>query len=211
MKEINVQIDKREHIINVAIELFSTKGFEGTSIRELAAKAGVNIAMVNYYFGSKDKLFEAIIETKASFMKGKLEELIANKTLSEIEKIDIIIDSYVERLLSQPAYHRVIHQELLINQRASMHHNITSIFTQNMQMVKSIIETGIKKKVFKKVDPELTMASIIGTINQVMLSKSMCLMLIQKSEDFDPYTNKTFRKRLETHLKQMIHSYLLNN
>ncbi len=211
MKEINIQSDKKEHIINVAIELFSTKGFEGTSIRELAAKAGVNIAMVNYYFGSKDKLFEALIENKVAYMKGKLEELVANKSLSEIEKIDIIIESYVDRLLSQPAYHRVIHQELLVRQRESMHHNITSIFNRNMEMVKSIIDAGIKKKVFKKVDPELTMASIVGTINQVMLSKAMCLMLIQKGEDFDPYTDKAFRKRLETHLKQMIHSYLLNN
>jgi len=92
-----------------------------------------------------------------------------------------------------------------------MHQSITNIFKRNMEMVKSIINVGIKKKVFKKVDPELTMASIIGTINQVMLSKAMCLMLIQKGEDFDPYTNKAFRKRLETHLKQMIHSYLLIN
>ena len=211
MKETNIQTDKKEHIINIAVELFSTKGFEGTSIRELAAKAGVNIAMVNYYFGSKEKLFEALIENKVAYMKGKLEELVANKSLSEIEKIDVIIESYVERLLSQPAYHRVIHQELLVNQRESMHQSITNIFKRNMEMVKSIINVGIKKKVFKKVDPELTMASIIGTINQVMLSKAMCLMLIQKGEDFDPYTNKAFRKRLETHLKQMIHSYLLIN
>lgn len=211
MKETNIQTDKKEHIINIAVELFSTKGFEGTSIRELAAKAGVNIAMVNYYFGSKEKLFEALIENKVAYMKGKLEELVANKSLSEIEKIDVIIESYVERLLSQPAYHRVIHQELLVNQRESMHQSITNIFKRNMEMVKSIINVGIKKKVFKKVDPELTMASIIGTINQVMLSKAMCLMLIEKGEDFDPYTNKAFRKRLETHLKQMIHSYLLIN
>jgi AcrR family transcriptional regulator len=211
VKETNIQTDKKEHIINIAVELFSTKGFEGTSIRELAAKAGVNIAMVNYYFGSKEKLFEALIENKVAYMKGKLEELVANKSLSEIEKIDVIIESYVERLLSQPAYHRVIHQELLVNQRESMHQSITNIFKRNMEMVKSIINVGIKKKVFKKVDPELTMASIIGTINQVMLSKAMCLMLIEKGEDFDPYTNKAFRKRLETHLKQMIHSYLLIN
>lgn len=204
-------MDKKDHIIAVAIELFAEKGFEGTSIRELAAKADVNVAMVNYYFGSKDKLFEAIIEKKATHMKGKLEELLANNSLSEIEKMDIIVESYVDRILSQPNYHRLIHQELLVKQRIALHDNIAKIFSGNTMMVKSIIEGGIKKKVFKKVDPEMTMASIIGTINQVMLSKSMCLMLIDKDESFDPYTDKAFRKRLETHLKQMIHAYLLNN
>ena len=47
--------DKKEHIINHAVELFAEKGFEGTSIRDLAARAEVNVAMVNYYFGSKEK------------------------------------------------------------------------------------------------------------------------------------------------------------
>ncbi len=202
---------KKEHIINVAIELFSEKGFEATSIRELAAKADVNVAMVNYYFGSKDKLFEAIVERKASYMKGKLEELASNKELTEIQKMDVLIENYVDRLLSQPNYHRLIHQELLVKQRVTLQDNIVKIFSGNTLIVKSIIESGIKKKLFKKVDPELTMASIIGTINQVMLSKSMCLMLIQKDENFDPYTDVAFRKRLETHLKQMIHSYLLIN
>ncbi len=203
-------MDKRENIISVAIELFAEKGFEATSIRELAAKADVNVAMVNYYFGSKDKLFEAIIEKKATHMRGKLEELLADTSLTELQKVDVIIESYVDRILSQPNYHRLIHQELLLKQRISLHDNITKIFSGNTLMVKAIIEGGIKKGAFKKVDPEMTMASIIGTINQVMLSKSMCLMLIDKGEDFDPYTDKAFRKRLETHLKKMIHAYLLN-
>jgi AcrR family transcriptional regulator len=46
-------MDKKTHIIETAIELFAEKGFEGTSIRDLATKADVNVAMINYYFGSK--------------------------------------------------------------------------------------------------------------------------------------------------------------
>lgn len=202
--------DKKEHIMNAAIELFAEKGFEGSSIRDLAAKADVNVAMVNYYFGSKDKLFEALVEYKASFMRGRLDEIENNTKLSEIEKIDAIIESYVERLLSQPLFHRIIYQELLMGERDVMHKNIISMFTKNTLTLRNIIEHGIKKKVFKKVDPELTMATIIGTINQVMLSKAMCIMLINREESFDPYTDAGFRNRLIKHLKQIIHSSLLN-
>ncbi|MEP6684170.1 MAG: TetR family transcriptional regulator, partial [Parafilimonas sp.] len=53
--------DKKQHIIETTLHLFAEKGFEGTSIREIAEKASVNVAMVNYYFGSKEKLFEKII------------------------------------------------------------------------------------------------------------------------------------------------------
>jgi AcrR family transcriptional regulator len=203
--------DKKEHIMNIAIELFAEKGFEGSSIRDLATRAEVNVAMVNYYFGSKDKLFEAIVEYKASFMRGKLDEIEADQELSEIEKIDAIIEGYVGKILSQPSFHRVLHQELLMGEREAMHDNIIRIFVKNTNTLKNIIEQGVKKKVFKKVDPELTMATLIGTINQVMLSKAMCIMLIDREKSFDPYTDVNFRNRLIKHLKQVMHAYLLNN
>ena len=50
----------RERLLAVAEELFSEHGFEGTSIRDLAAAAGCNIASVNYYFGGKEKLYVEI-------------------------------------------------------------------------------------------------------------------------------------------------------
>ncbi len=203
--------DKKQHIINAAIELFAEKGFEGSSIRELAAKAHVNVAMVNYYFGSKDKLFETIVEYRASFMRGKLDEIEADKNLTEIEKIDAIIEHYVEKIFSQPSFHRVMHQELLKDDRETMHQNIIRIFVRNTQTLRKIIEQGIRRKVFKKVDPELTMASLIGTINQVMLSKALCVMLMEKDKNFNPYTDPAFKNRLMKHLKQMMHSYLLVN
>ena len=68
-----MSIDKKDHIIKKAVELIAEKGFEGSSIRALAAKAEVNIAMVNYYFGSKEKLFEALVEKRALFMSQFIE------------------------------------------------------------------------------------------------------------------------------------------
>lgn len=202
--------DKKEHIMNTAIELFAEKGFEGSSIRDLASRADVNIAMVNYYFGSKDKLFEAIVEYKATFMRGKLDEIASDTKRSEIEKIDAIIESYVARILSQPSFHRILYQELLMGERETMQENIINIFVKNTKTLRNIIEQGVKKKVFKKVDPELTMATLIGTINQVMLSKATCFMLIDRKNNFDPYTDVAFKNRLIKHLKQIMHSYLLN-
>jgi AcrR family transcriptional regulator len=203
--------DKKEHIMDVAIELFAEKGFEGTSIRDLATRADVNVAMVNYYFGSKDKLFQAIVEYKAAFMRGKLDEIEADKQLSDIQKMDAIIENYVGKVLSNPSFHRVLYQELLMGEREAMHENITKIFVKNTQILRKIIEHGVKKKVFKKVDPELTMATLIGTINQVMLSKAMCIMLMNEDKKFNPYTDVAFRDRLIKHLKKVVHAYLLND
>jgi AcrR family transcriptional regulator len=209
-QEVQVLSDKKLHIIRAAIELFAEKGFEGSSIRDLAARAGVNVAMVNYYFGSKDKLFETIVEYRASFLREKLDMIEADTRMTEIEKIDAVIDYYVEKLLSQPSFHRVMHQELLKGERKEMQDNIQQIFLRNTLVLRSIIDKGIRKKVFRKVDPEMTMATLIGTINQVLLSKSLCSLFMQKQDQsFDPYTDPVFRERLIKHLRQLMHAYLL--
>src|SRR5437879_4956004 len=50
----------REHILNAAEEVFAKLGYAGTSLREIVERAQVTKALANYYFGSKEKLFEAI-------------------------------------------------------------------------------------------------------------------------------------------------------
>ena len=203
------QIDKRDHLINEAIELFAEKGFEGTSIRDLATRAGVNIAMVNYYFGSKEKLFEAIVAKKATHMRGVLDMILADKALSEIEKLDAIIESYIARFFAYHTFHRVLQQELLVSSRDHMHETIIDLFVRNTRDVVGIIQKGIKSGKFKKVDPELTFASIIGTLNQVLSSGLMCNKLMNKPKNYNPYDNPQFKKRLTTHIKCMVHALLL--
>ena len=202
-------IDKKEHIINVAIDLFAEKGFEGTSIRDLAGKAEVNVAMINYYFGSKEKLFEYMVEFKSTYIRERLEEITNNEQTSDIEKIDAIIEHYVHRFITNHKYHRVLHQELLLLQREKIHAAIIKTFSKNTAFIKAIIENGIKNKVFRKVDPEFTIITIIGNINQAMLSKSMCSLMLGENEDYDLYTDDKFSKRIIKHLKQLIHAHLL--
>lgn len=202
-------MDKKEQIINAAIDLFAQKGFEGTSIRDLASAASVNVAMVNYYFGSKEKLFEALVEMKAASNRGVLENVLQDAKLSSMEKIFKVIDIYIERLFTNRKFHRVIHQELMLSQREPLQEMITNVLYPNTLIIKKIIEDGIKSKAFKKVDIELTIASLIGTINQLLLSKKWCLKVLGKEPDYVPYEDPAFFKRASTHLKQIMQAHLL--
>jgi len=202
--------DKRQQIIETALQLFAEKGFEGTSIRDIAEKATVNVAMVNYYFGTKEKLFEKIVEYKSSATRGLLDEILHNKDLAHIEKIEAIIDSYIEKLFTHRMFHRLVQQELILNQRENLQSAIVNNFILNVMIVKSIIESGIKEGEFKKVDIELTIATLNGTINQVLLSKKFCNRLMNKSDDYVPYEDVKFKKRVSAHLKHLMHDHLLN-
>ena len=202
--------DKRTHIIETAMDLFAGKGYEGTSIRDIAEKASVNLAMVNYYFGSKQKLFEKIVEYKSSVTRGILDEILKNEDFSSIEKIYAIIDSYVEKLFTHRSFHRLIYQELILNQREELQNSIVNNLVPNSIIIKRIIETGIKNGEFQKVDVELTLASLVGTINQILLSRKFCNKIMNKDDDYVPYDDTKFRKRVRNHLRELMNAHLLN-
>ena len=114
------KMDKREIIISTAMRLFAQKGFEGTSVREIASGADVNPAMISYYFGSKEKLFEKLVEHKAAFLKGVFAELVNNTSLTQLEKLFVIIDSYVDRMFQTPQFHHLLHRELSLGQASAI-------------------------------------------------------------------------------------------
>jgi AcrR family transcriptional regulator len=201
--------DKKIHIINHAVELFAEKGFEGSSIRDLAARADVNVAMINYYFGSKEKLFESMVEERASYTRNILDEIANNAVYSDIEKIERIIDAYISKLFANRKFHRVLHQEMMLSQREILQQSIVDILYPNSLIIKNVIEAGMKKGVFRKVDAPMVIATIIGTINQVLLSKKMCNKLLNKEDGYIPYDDAKFAKRLSDHLKQMMQTHLL--
>ena len=204
-----MSVDKREHIINTAIKLFATNGFEGTSIRDLAAAADVNVAMVNYYFGSKEKLFESMVEHNVAYTRGAFDEISSDNSLSEIEKIDKIVDLYVNRIFSNREFHKVLHHEIQLNQRPELGKAISDVLGKNYQIIKNIIEAGIRKKEFRKVDVALTIATMTGTFNSLVLSKKVGKLLLCKDSEELPYDDEKFRKRVGDHLKQMMRAHLL--
>jgi AcrR family transcriptional regulator len=79
IRSLKPQHETRTRILDAAEELFMQLGFEGTSMRQLTARASVNLAAVNYHFGSKDALIEAVFRRRLDPMNAAriaaLEEL----------------------------------------------------------------------------------------------------------------------------------------
>lgn len=202
-------MNKRETIIESAIKLFSSKGFEGTSVREIASDAGVNVAMINYYFESKEKLFESVVEYRTSFLKGVFAGLVNNNDLSPIEKIDIIIDQTIERKFSNSQFHHLLHRELSLDHRPQLRDAISNILLRNIDSVKTIIRNGVRDGAFQPVDIELTLTTMLGTIHYLLTSDTMCRKILGKKEGFSAFQNKQLKKRLSEHTKQLMRSHLL--
>ena len=72
------KLETKEKIIQVASDLFSRFGFEGTSIRDIASKSDVNVASINYHFGNKQNLYWLTVTAKHEWLEKGMEDL-ANK------------------------------------------------------------------------------------------------------------------------------------
>lgn len=203
-------VDKREHILNIAEELFAEYGFEGTSVRELSKKAKVNVAMISYYFGSKEQLIKALIQARAGSFREKLESLY-KEDLPPIDKVDIMVDHWVDRIFSNQNFHRVMNREISLQQRSSYNKMISEIMLGNFEAAKKIILEGQKKKMFRMVDVELTMASIIGTISKAVQSSYLSCKIIGINPEQNSILDDAFKKRLKKHLKDMMRAHLLKS
>src|SRR3954466_559922 len=103
--------EKQIQIITTAERLFSTKGFDGTTVRDIADEAGVNLAMISYYFGSKEKLMEALFEQRAGNIKMRVESLLKDDSLTPFQKIGLLVDEHIERMMQGKQFHRIMHCE----------------------------------------------------------------------------------------------------
>lgn len=198
--------DKRQVLMDTAERLFAERGFEAVSVRELAAEAGVNLAMVSYYFGSKEGLFEAIIESKIPRTRYALEHLVKSD-LTPWEKLSQTIDIYVDKMLSTRNFSRVIMREMSLQQRPEFVEKITNQIRLNMEIIRGFLREGMEKGHFRYVDEELTLATIFGTISTMVHSTPLVCAMIKDADEKSIFS-ETHRSRLKTHLKAVLQAHL---
>jgi AcrR family transcriptional regulator len=201
-------MDKRSQILIAAEELFAEKGVEGTSVRDIAHLAGVNLAMISYYFGSKEKLFEALIEYRSGYTTDVLEDLASDESLTPMGKMFKLIDFYVDRIFSNHRYHNIITRQFSTMHSSELKESVMRMKERNLEQIRKIMEDGEKKAVFRKVDLEMTMGTLLGTISQMTLSKDFyCRILGMWPSDPNVYS-KELSDRLKNHLKDLISAHL---
>ena len=104
-----------DRIKAAARKVFHQKGYAGTRTRDIAEEAGINHAMLNYYFRSKEKLFEIVMmETMGQFFKG-VGVILNDENTSLEEKIERVVANYIDLLLEEPDLPTFILNEVRTN------------------------------------------------------------------------------------------------
>ncbi len=201
--------EKQVKIMEAAETLFAAKGFDGTSVREIAEAAGINLAMTSYYFGSKEKLMEALFTYRSGFFKLQLETMIRDTKLSPQQKVDTLIDQYIDRLMTQQRFHRIMVREQMVNSTSPISGLIRQMKIKNLQLITLLIQEGQKKGLFKKgIDIPLLMMTLVGTVSQMITTQHYFKEINELQSLSNDEFQKLIKKKLSKHLKKIFKAIL---
>lgn len=105
------QSTPESNILNAAKEIFQKKGMAAARMQEIADEAGINKAMLHYYYRSKELLFEAVFKSAFSLLAPQLNEIM-NADTTIFEKITNFSSNYISFVLKHPYLPNFIIQEL---------------------------------------------------------------------------------------------------
>lgn len=170
------ELSTEEKIKEAAKSVFLQKGFSGCTTREIAKASGMNVALVCYYFRSKDQLFQLIFQSvMEEFMHSLIQVFQEEMPLKE--KMRILIEKRYEFVEKNPEFPNFIHNELKRNASFTQH---------NKKIFDKIASTGIFE--------EALTAQQKGEMRQIDMFH--VTMLIMSNCDF-PFIAKNFHMTMQ--------------
>ena len=155
--------NKEQLILEIAEKLFIEKGYTGTRTTEIANEAGVNHALLHYYFRTKENLFNKIFEQKAAQLLGSFSINIDDDS-SFFEKIKNVIDTHFEFMYENPKLPLFIIREIVLDKERKnfILQNMLPIGKELHQKIKKVIRNEIHKGVIRPVKTSDLMLNIIS-------------------------------------------------
>lgn len=153
----------QEAILKAATTLFSQKGINGTTTREIADLAGVNIAALHYHWGGKEDLLKAVYQRVIGELMGFVAKIFENPSSQLRENIEIHLARFHDFFIENPEYARILlygdleKPSFIAELRDQF---ILPIVRQVSEQMRSLM----KEKKIRKIDPEATLLSMYGSL-----------------------------------------------
>lgn len=173
MEEKNIATEIK--IKEIARKLFYEKGYAATRTRDIAEEAGVNIALLNYYFRSKEKLFNTIMLESIKEIFMLLQDIINDKSTPLLHKIELAVNKYIDILTSNPHLPLFVLSEI---------RNNTEGFIKKIKVPKNLLYNSY---MFKQMQEQIDKNNLPSTPLHIVVNiASMSIMPIA-AKDFMGY------------------------
>jgi AcrR family transcriptional regulator len=194
----------KDKIIEAAIELFYSHGFQGTTVRKIAQRAKVNLALISYHFGGKKGLLEQLM---VRFYEGyfkSIEEgnkiiLLNKKTeASSMDQLILVMESAFTYLFDSYYMTRFIYRELSMDSTL-IREIMTLYLAQEKYLYSSILEMAQDQQVLKIQDIEIFVLQLLNVLYMPFLQPQV----IREVYYIEPHSAE-FKSRYFNQIEQWI-------
>jgi AcrR family transcriptional regulator len=186
--------DTGEKILNTAISVFEEKGYSGTRMQEIADKAGINKALLHYYYKSKERMFQIILERALNLLMPKVVAAFKNDydLFTSIEKF---VSAYIDTLIKHPHLPGFVLHELSSNPN----HIVSMIKLGGVDAgnLRKKIQVEIDKGTIESCDPNQLILNILSLCIFPFVAKPIFVGLILDGDQLK------FKQMIETRKKEV--------
>ncbi|MBB3124846.1 MULTISPECIES: TetR/AcrR family transcriptional regulator [Mesoflavibacter] len=168
-----------EQILEAAKSVFQSKGMDGARMQEIADKAGINKAMLHYYYRSKQLLFEAVFNNAFSLLAPQLNAILNDDSSIE-DKIKNFTSNYISFIVKHPYLPNFIIQELNRNQDFIL--KLKDKGFPNIEKFKKQVNEDVAKGLIKPISAEQLFINIMALNIFPFVAKPL-IMAFTNSDD----------------------------
>jgi AcrR family transcriptional regulator len=161
--------DSRRAILEAAAVEFSAHGYAGSSVDRISRRAAVNKAMIYYHFGSKLRLYRAILRDTFDSLHRRVSAIVEGPGAPE-EKIRLFIEAFIQEGEARPTFPRIIAREIA-DRGSHLDPETVRLMARIPRGVAGIIEEGVAAGRFVTVEPLFCYFSLIGPIILYLMSE----------------------------------------
>jgi AcrR family transcriptional regulator len=154
--------NSEEKILAAAKKVLFSKGYAGARMQDIADEAGINKALLHYYFRSKEKLFEVIFKEAIGKLMPQISSIFSNPAISFNDKIRAFCNSYISTWLEHPYIPMFVLHELHSDSGKGFLKLVEETRFRPVKDVLNSIEMAVKKKEIRKVDPHQLFLNMIS-------------------------------------------------
>ncbi|SMO79931.1 transcriptional regulator, TetR family [Chryseobacterium rhizoplanae] len=185
--------EKQIHILDIAEELIAKKGYEGTSVRDICSKANINVAMISYYFGSKEKMMSYLYQYRVLKTRENFSEFADTIKDGKPEmQMREMIKYIVSQLFKYNYFHGFVTQEL--RHTENLKDELLDFYQLFVKKLDEVIKKGVASGVFTFTPkPEDILTMIIGSTLFVIRNKNFYELYVP-SKNEETYSKEAEKK-----------------
>ncbi|HET6777373.1 MAG TPA: TetR/AcrR family transcriptional regulator [Gemmatimonadales bacterium] len=182
----------KDQILDAAQSLFAAQGFSATTVKQIARSAGVNSALLYYYFEDKERLYRAVLERLVARLIGRTMTALQTQT-SPPERIRGFVNAQVEIFMSIPDLPRLFMREMLDHDAAHAVEQISHLAATSFKGLCDTIAQGQKQGTFRAdLDPKLAAISTVGQVVYFFLARPALRIFLETGKDIPKETALKF-------------------